>query len=190
MLGGSYNPVHIGHLLLVEAVLDTFHYDKALLVPAFNPPHKALSEGASNKERLGLLALAIAGNDRCLVEPCELEREGISYSIDTIRYITKKYKLQEKPGLILGDDLLEGYPLWKECDALAQEADLIVARRNFSEIQEFKYAHKVLENPLFPVSSSMVRDYIKSKKSFRYLVGEAVYSYIRNHKLYGFTEDN
>ena len=131
MLGGSFNPIHIGHLLLADEVCHRLGYDKVLFVPVNIPPHKELAKGAASWQRLDMIELAIAGNPRFGVETCELERGGISYTYDTINYLGKKYagKLEGKLGLIMGDDLVEGFEEWGHYQELPHIADIILARR-------------------------------------------------------------
>ena len=115
MLGGSYNPIHVGHLLLADEVCHRLGYDKILFVPVNIPPHKELALGAASWQRLDMIELAISGNPHFVVETCELERGGISYTYDTLEYLGKKYanKMEGKLGLIMGDDLVDGFEEWE-----------------------------------------------------------------------------
>lgn len=198
MLGGSFNPIHIGHLLLADEVCHRLGYDKVLFVPVNIPPHKELAEGASSQQRLEMIQLAIAGNPRFAVETCELERGGISYTYDTIQYLRKKYEgqLEGKLGLIMGDDLVEGFEEWGHYQELPSLADIVLARRicwDGTQRKDFPYIHVELENGILPVSSSQIRAAgaagCGKGPSWRYLVPESVYRYIIERKLYGCTEN-
>ena len=198
MLGGSFNPIHIGHLLLADEVCHRLGYDKVLFVPVNIPPHKELAEGASSQQRLEMIQLAIAGNPRFAVETCELERGGISYTYDTIQYLGKKYEgqLEGKLGLIMGDDLVEGFEEWGHYQELPELADIVLARRicwDGTQRKDFPYIHIELENGVLPVSSSQIRAAGAANcgkgPSWRYLVPESVYRYIIERKLYGCTEN-
>ena len=136
VLGGSFNPIHVGHLALADDVCKTLGYDKVLFIPALNPPHKEMNDAASAKDRLGMVQAACEDDDRFEAEGCELERGGVSYTYDTICYLEEKYRgqLEGKIGLIMGSDLLEKFHFWHRAEELAEKCDLILARR--PEVQE------------------------------------------------------
>ena len=186
ILGGSFNPVHIGHLALADDVRVSLGYDLVLLVPANVPPHKAVPDGAEPAERLEMLRLATAGNDWLQVEACELERGGLSYTIDTIRHLETKFagQLEGKIALVFGQDLASGFSSWKESAELARRTDIVIAKRPGSGDCPFPYPFTPLENPLLSISSSAIRDAIAAGKSWRYLVPESVYRYIVDRNLY------
>lgn len=185
LLGGSFNPVHWGHLVLAEELREEFSYDLVLLVPAARPPHKELpSGGASPEERLEMLALAVAGNPGLAVDDCELKRPGASYTIDTIRGLPSRYPLEGRPGLALGDDLAPGFKDWREPEALAREAEIIVARRGGGPF-DLPYEHRRASNRLIPLSSSELRERAAKGRSLRYLLPEAVRDYVYAKGLYG-----
>lgn len=195
MLGGSFNPIHIGHLLLADEVCHRLGYDKVLFVPVNLPPHKELAGGATSQQRLEMVRLAIAGNRRFEVDTCELERGGISYTYDTISCLKEKYagQLEGRIGLIMGDDLVEGFEEWGHYQELPELADIILARRicwDGTVRKEFPYRHLELDNGILPVSSSQIRRAGNGDGgSWRYLVPESVYCYIIQGNLYGCTAD-
>lgn len=191
VLGGSYNPIHIGHLMLADAVALRYGYDTVAFVPAFLSPFKDGHSGCTAEDRLAMVKLAIADNPAFYCEPCEIQRQGVSYTIDTLKFLKKKFpECEGKIGLIIGDDLLEGFSGWREAEHIPDYADIIVGNRiidRYSTIQASsagKVPHLRVDNALLPVSSSGIRAAIKEKKSWRYLVPSAVYSYIKEHKLY------
>lgn len=189
ILGGSFNPVHNGHLFLAQSVLDRFDYDKILFIPAFIPPHKQMIADVTAEQRLDMLRLGIVNNNKFEVDCCELERKGVSYTSVTISYLEKKYegRLEGKIGLIIGDDLAEGFSSWRYPDILAENTDIILARRLFSENScsvPFLYPHKELHNALLPISSTQIRESLGKNDSWRYLVPDAVYEYIVSRNLY------
>lgn len=191
VLGGSYNPIHIGHLMLADAVALRYGYDTVAFVPAFLSPFKDGHSGCTAEDRLAMVKLAIADNPAFYCEPCEIQRQGVSYTIDTLKFLKKKFpQCEGKIGLIIGDDLLEGFSGWREAEHIPDYADIIVGNRiidRYSTEQAAsagKVPHLRVDNALLPVSSSGIRAAIKEKKSWRYLVPSAVYSYIKEHKLY------
>ena len=191
VLGGSYNPIHIGHLMLADAVALRYGYDTVAFVPAFLSPFKDGHSGCTAEDRLAMVNLAIADNPAFYCEPCEIQRQGVSYTIDTLKFLKKKFpQCEGKIGLIIGEDLLEGFAGWSEAEYIPDYADIIVGNRiidRYSTAQASsagKVPHLRVDNALLPVSSSGIRAAIKEKKSWRYLVPSAVYSYIKEHKLY------
>ena len=191
VLGGSYNPIHIGHLMLADAVALRYGYDTVAFVPAFLSPFKDGHSGCTAEDRLAMVKLAIADNPAFYCEPCEIERQGVSYTIDTLKFLKKKFpQCEGKIGLIIGDDLLEGFSGWREAEHIPDYADIIVGNRIIARYLTEQAAsagrvpHLRVDNALLPVSSSGIRAAIQEKKSWRYLVPPAVYSYIKEHKLY------
>lgn len=185
LFGGSFNPVHVGHLVMAQEVRAQFGYDMVLFVPSFSPPHKKLEHDAGPAHRLAMLRLAIEGDPTLDVDDCEIRRGGISYTIDTIREVRERYPLEGKPGLILGDDLVPGFSSWRDPDGVAGEADIICARRDSSGRLEMTYPHRYADNPIIAVSSSLIRQRIASGKPFRHFLSRPVFDYILRESLYG-----
>jgi nicotinate-nucleotide adenylyltransferase len=188
ILGGTFNPVHIGHLALADDVRASLGYDRVLLVPANIPPHKDFAGGACAADRLAMLHLAADGSGFLRVEECEIERGGLSYTIDTIRHLEAKFAgmLDGRIGLVFGQDLAAGFPSWKESTLLAEKTDIIIAKRPGSGDCPFSFPFTPLENSLLSISSSAIRDGIARAKSWRYLVPDTVYRYIVEHNLYDY----
>lgn len=212
VLGGSFNPIHIGHLALADEVCVALGYDKVLFVPAFNPPHKEMNEAPPALDRAKMVELACTGDKRFALEMCEIERKGTSYTFDTICFLEEKFQPEGKIGLIMGEDVASSFYLWYKAEDLSKKCRLIIARR--SEVKNVKgfentmcgeYAHvnnrdksknaELLQNAVFlknemlPVSSSGIRLRIARKGPFRYLVTPGVFEYITSRKLYDRTDD-
>ena len=117
VLGGSFNPVHIGHLALADEICVSLGYDKVLFVPVFSPPHKTMNEALPPEKRTEMVELACQDDPRFKMEPCEIQRGGVSYTYDTICFIEEKYK-PEKIGLVIGRDLFSTFHLWKNAALL------------------------------------------------------------------------
>ena len=186
LLGGTFDPPHIGHLFFAEMCVVELGYFHVLLVPANIPAHKTVESGTGPEERLKMLKNETQSIEYVSVDDSEILRGGISYSIDTVRDVKKRYpEMDGNPGLLLGDDLVPHFTEWKEYEALTREADIIIARRLPEKVEEISFPHRYLDNPVLPVSSTEIRERVKEKKAYRYLVTEKIYSYIREKHLYG-----
>jgi nicotinate-nucleotide adenylyltransferase len=185
MLGGSFNPPHIGHLILAEEILATRRYDKVLLVPANLPPHKVPQGDPGAEMRLAMLRASAEDWPQIIVEPCELERRGVSYTIDTLNEIAQKYICDGKPGLVVGDDLASDFMVsWKDPERILDLADLIIAHRLRAEEIDLPYPHRYVDNIMIPVSSSLVRERIAQQGAWRSLIMPRVREIIETYGLY------
>ena len=182
IIGGTFNPVHVGHLLLAEEVRLQEGFERVVFVPSNKPAHKVV-DGTTVDQRLDMLRLALQGY-AVDIETCELSREGISYSIDTVRYVLAHYSLTGKPALILGDDLFESYDSWKDARVLADLAELLVAHRKYDHELNSPWAHRYLRNKLIDVSSTEIRNRVARGQAWKALVPPAVAGYIETHQLY------
>jgi nicotinate-nucleotide adenylyltransferase len=174
ILGGSFDPVHRGHIFLAETVVETLGYGLVVLVPAYVSPFKRGNrDGLARRaeERLSLLLAAVEGK-RCLtVDDGEIAREGVSYTVDTVGDIVARYRPDGKPGLIIGDDLARDFPRWRRAGEIAERCDLIVANRTGGGAG-FPFPHIRLGNAVLPVSSSMVREKMAKGEDWRDLAPE------------------
>lgn len=185
VFGGSFNPVHIGHLIAAEELRSEFGYDLVLLVPSRDPPHKKLAEDPGAERRLAMLRIAAEGDGSLAVDDCELGRGGPSYTIDTLADIASRYPLEGKPGLVIGDDLIPGFPAWREPRKIAEAADIVCAHRSRDDELPLGFPHRYGHNSAVRVSSSMVRERIAAGKPFRRLLDPGVFRYISENRLYG-----
>jgi nicotinate-nucleotide adenylyltransferase len=185
ILGGSFNPVHLGHLYLAESALK-MGYDRLVLVPAFTSPFKPGARDTTPQDRLDMLAASAPADPRFAVDDCEIRREGVSYTIDTVTDIIGRYRPEGKPGLILGDDLAAGFTGWRSCEKIAALVDIIIARRLSSRPVVFSYPYRQLDNAMLDISSRDIRSHIQSGKSWRYLVPEGARFIIEDRRLYGY----
>lgn len=212
-MGGTFNPLHIGHAMLAETAVRELGYDKVLIVPAFIPPHKMMKNALSAEERLGMVRAFCGASEHFVAEGCEIERGGVSYTYDTLTYVISKYgkDLCGRPALIMGQETAAEFDKWYRADEIVQMSDIIIARRHRDDnnvdtaafenmpagvyaggyaadsvVETFRYPHNLLPNPMLPISSTEIRARIAEGKSWRYLVPEPVFQYIIERKLYGY----
>jgi nicotinate-nucleotide adenylyltransferase len=185
MLGGTFNPPHLGHFKIAEAVRLEFAYDKLVLVPSYKPAHKDIKGHVSFHDRFRMVELSLEDWGNSFVSDCEYQRKGVSYSIDTIRYLKERYTQGEKPGLIIGDDLVSGFHRWYKAETLAEEADIIICHRGNPEDLVFPFPHRYFQNSIYQVSSSEIRKTLAAKGNASDYLAPAVLDYIRREGLYG-----
>lgn len=184
ILGGTFDPVHVGHLFLADETRRLLGYERVIFVPTNLPAHKETERGASAAQRLAMLESAVSGVDGFAVDDCEVLRGGVSYSVETVPELVARHDITGKPGFVIGDDLIAGFARWKEADRLAAMVDLIVAHRSTEKRLEFAYPHRYVENALLPITSTEIRHRIASGMSYRFLVPDAVYKQIEREGLY------
>lgn len=183
IFGGSFNPFHNGHLALVKAVLDEFPQCELRIIPTGNPPHKK-ADFVSDQHRTGMIYEALDGLHNWVLDPCEMERKGTSYTIETLDLLKKRGLLQEKPYLMIGDDWVDSFHQWKNAEQVARRVELLIFHRKSPDALSFDFPHRYLHNPIIPVSSSELRNKLKNKESIKGMVPAAVEAYIKQHELY------
>lgn len=188
ILGGTFDPPHLGHLILADTVIKELDYDKVLFIPSKIPPHKNISGEVSNEDRLNMLKLSIEDDKRFSFDDYELKSEGISYSIKTLNYLYQNYNIDGKIALIIGADLIKDFHKWKEPEKISELANIVAVNREenenlFKENIE-KYKIKIIIAPRIDISSTLIRERIKKNKAFRYFLNDKVYDYIISNKLY------
>lgn len=184
IFGGTFNPVHIGHLFVAEEILAHTGCDRILFIPAHTPPHKFVDDPGPDI-RFRMLKDSIADNPAFEANDCELKRAGISYSIDTVRYLVHEGIVEPRPVFVLGDDLIPGFGLWKLPEALAAETELLVFHRESAERIALVYPHSYLDNLPLPISSSMIRARIAEGQAWRSLVPAQARMLIESLRIYG-----
>lgn len=194
VMGGTFNPVHIGHLATAETVREEFSLDKIIFVPAAVPPHKSGRNIAPAKKRLAMTEIATASNPYFCVSAIEFEREGLSYTVDTIDELKKIYGDGPEIFFIVGADVVNDLTTWHNPFELLQKCSLIAATRpgNFFGDENLvtafgeaaaKKIHR-LTTPALEISSTDIRRRIKQGRSIRYIVPEPVADYIYREGLY------
>lgn len=196
IMGGTFNPIHNGHLILAKYAMEEFHLDKIWFMPNGNPPHK--SEHAMNtsaKQRLRMVSLAIHGMDGFEVQDYEVGKPGIHYSYMTMEYFKEKYP-DDTFYFIIGADSLFNLKDWMHPERLLKTCIVLVAYREGKTLLELKTTIENLNKefasdirffqcPQVDVSSTDIRDKIKDNQNIQDLVPKAVYRYIQKNHLFG-----
>lgn len=183
ILGGTFNPIHLGHLILADEVKDKLKLDRIIFVPTNTPPHKQNSEIIDAKERLKMIRLAIRTNRDFFVSDVEIKRGGVSYTIETIQEFKKMYP-NEELYFIIGSDLLEYLHDWKEIDQILKMVNFVVVNRPDFPLEMIPSYMKTLEIKTIDISGYQIRKNLKENRSIRYLVSERVFEYIKKKGLY------
>lgn len=194
ILGGTFDPIHFGHLVLAEKSREAFQLEKVIVVPAAIPPHKIGEVATEAQHRLKMVELAIQGSPWFEVSTVELDRKGPSYSIDTIRQLKKELSDPET-ALIMGFDSLLELHSWKNYQSILEETKIITAFRPGYPIltddqhwppflKAYRHQILVLEAPLLDISSTWLRVELMYGRSIRYLVPDPVIDYINTNGLY------
>lgn len=183
--GGSFDPVHLGHLLVAQAALEELGLDRLFFVPAAHSPFKPANHSAPGPARLRLLRLALAGHDHCEVDDQELRRGGVSYTVDTLRDYAGRFP-GAKLFYLVGADNVASLNLWREAAGLAGLAEFVAVPRPGGAVAPFPppFRGHVLKGFPFGVSSSEIRARIKAGLPVEHLVPEAVAAAIADAGLY------
>jgi len=191
LLGGTFDPVHLGHLILAENCLDACQLDALWFLPTGIPPHKDASQLTPDADRVAMLQLAIAGHAQFSVHTMECEREGVAYTVDTLEQVHTEHPQAELTFLIGGDSLCD-LPNWRSPQRIAELAQLVAVNRGSSQPPPIPASldERVVSRiqhvsiPGIGVSATDIRQRVRRGLSIRYLVPRAVEIYIQEHRLY------
>jgi len=184
ILGGTFNPIHIGHLILADEALAKLGLDKIVFVPTYMPPHKNMESTVKPAERLRMVELAIKDNPKFEVSTFEIGSKKKSYSVDTLKDFREKYGEAAELFFITGSDLLKDLFSWKDVNDIFKISKFIVANRPGYPVEDVpKEVETVVITPI-EVSSEDIRRRLAAGKSIRYLVTDKVRDYIIKHDLY------
>ena len=209
LFGGTFNPIHLGHLRAAIEVREAFNLDKLLLIPSANPPHKTAHQVANAENRLEMVRLAVQGVPFLEASDVELTRPGPSYTIETLRYFQDRFGSESDIHFIVGQDAFSEITTWKSYQALFVTAHFIVMTRPRSKLRrledfihtqisaEYKYdptsnqySHSrwrtifCLDITYLDISATKIREWIRRGLSIRFLVPDAVQSFIDKKGLY------
>lgn len=193
LMGGSFDPIHNGHLVLAEQVRTRFQMDKIIFIPSGNPPHK--ENIASKDHRYDMTKLAIEDNEFFEISRIELDQDHKTYTIDTVKRLRELYGTETEVFFITGADMIIDLPTWKNFDELVKLCKFIGSTRpgvDYTEmsnqidalVREFKADITITQVPALAISSTDIRRRIKYNLSIRYLLPKATEDYIHSNGLY------
>jgi nicotinate-nucleotide adenylyltransferase len=180
VFGGTFDPVHVGHLAIALAALESIPLDRVLFVPARRSPLKERDPLASVADRVTMLEGAIVGEPRFRLSRVELERDGVSYTVDTLEALRSEGELF----LILGSDALADLARWRAPERIRELATILVAARPGAPEPDPVHRARTFDAPLLDISSRELRARASRGMSLRYLVPDAVWEHIRKRRLY------
>ena len=182
LFGGSFDPIHHGHLILARVAMESLELDEVRFLPAREQPFKVGQHAATAEDRARMLELAIEGAEGFRVDRTELSREGPSFTVDTLRTL-----LRESPGielvLLIGADAMHDFPKWREVDEVRRLARVAVFDRPGGP-RDAGAVWRRVPAPLIDISSTAIRQRVRHGQSIRYWVPDAVAQYIAAHGLY------
>ncbi len=193
ILGGTFDPVHLGHLILAEQCREQASLDEVWFVPAGTPPHKQQQTISPAADRIAMLELATAGHAQFLVSDIEIKRQGTSYTVETLASLASEDDSREL-FLLLGADMLEDLPNWREPERILELAQLIAVNRgrqpaSIPESLQSRYPQaeariQYAEMPAVAISATDLRERARKGRSLRYMTPRAVECYIHQKRLY------
>ncbi len=193
IIGGTFNPIHLGHLMIAEMAREAYNLEKVIFVPAYHPPHKH-EDVIDAKYRYEMTEAAVSDNPYFTVSDVEFKREGPSYTIDTVRHFIKEYGPDTEFYFIAGTDSIRDLPNWKYIDDLLPLCHFIGAVRPdgsaaiddvvayFGELGAQRI-HR-LDVPIMRLSATDLRRRLRERRTVRYLISKAVVEYIKDHDIY------
>jgi nicotinate-nucleotide adenylyltransferase len=180
VFGGTFDPVHVGHLAIALAALESVPLDRVLFVPARRSPLKDRDPLASVSDRVAMLKAAVASEPRFALSPVEFDREGVSYTVDTLEALRSEGDLF----LILGSDALADLERWRTPDRIRELATILVAARPGAPEPDPMHGARAFDAPRLDISSRELRARAARGMSLRYLVPDAVWEHIKERGLY------
>lgn len=183
ILGGTFNPPHIGHLMMAEQAGHQLELDEVWLMPTAKPPHAPGKKTIAANHRLKMVELAIKDNPLLKVQPYEVHKGGKNYTVDTMRYFTEAYPHTEFY-FIMGGDSVRDLPTWRNVDELVQLVQFVGISRPGFEVKLPIYPIIWVDSPLIDLSSTDIRLRVFLEQTIRYQVPSAVEDYINKQKLY------
>jgi nicotinate-nucleotide adenylyltransferase len=183
LLGGSFDPVHNGHLIVAQVAAETLGLECVRFLPARQQPFKRGQHRATAEQRAAMLGLAIAGTPGFALERAELEREGPSYTVDTLRVLRGR-EPQLELVLLLGADAAADLSLWHQAPEIPRLAQVVVFARPGSPVPESPMISRTIRVPAIDISATEIRRRVREGRSIRHWVPDVVAEYVQRHRLY------
>jgi nicotinate-nucleotide adenylyltransferase len=184
ILGGTFNPVHVGHLAIAQAAQEKCRLDRVFFVPCYSPPHKNDRGLVPAPHRYAMVRLAIRKNPVFAISDFEIKKKGKSYSIDTVRYFRKKFPTGTRFFFILGEDWAGDLGSWHKIDELVKLVTFVVFNRPGHKPGRSRIKYHAVATAGIDVSASGIRQMLQQGQSARYFIPERVRKYIEKNKLY------
>ncbi|NQT21942.1 MAG: nicotinate (nicotinamide) nucleotide adenylyltransferase [Candidatus Omnitrophica bacterium] len=184
ILGGTFNPIHLGHLGLASQAMKKLSLSKVIFIPTYLPPHKAIRGNASPADRINMIRSAIKNRKSFRVSLYEINRKRKSYSIDTIKYFKRRLGRSCELYFLVGSDMLKGIRLWKDMHSILEIVNFVVCSRSHYAIKQYPAPIQKLRIATKDISSSQIRRLTGEKRSLKGLVFPKVASYIKKKGLY------
>lgn len=195
IMGGTFDPIHFGHLFIAQTALDKLQLNKIIFIPTGKPPHKEINNITSSEKRLEMLRLAIKNNDEFEISSIEVEKKVTSYTIDTIKVLKENYGENMEFYFITGADTFSSLESWKNYKELLSLVKFVIMNRTIihdelldKKIELFsrEYGASItkIEIPTLDISSTDIRKRIKEGNSIKYLLPETIENYILKNRLY------
>ncbi|MBY6035407.1 nicotinate-nucleotide adenylyltransferase [Fictibacillus nanhaiensis] len=186
IFGGTFNPPHLGHLVIAQEALKQLDLDEVWWMPTSKPPHKNKVQEVTDEHRIQMVEKTIAKNNQFSISLLEFERSGPSYTIDTIRILNNKFP-DVSFTFIMGGDMVHSLSTWHQIDQLKHLVHFAgINREGYPVDQQWeRYKVKHVEVPYIGISSTMIRSKAKAGQNFRYYVVDEVWKHVKEHHLYG-----
>lgn len=191
LMGGTFDPIHIGHMVTAEYAREEFKLDKVIFIPSCNPPHKRVRKVTEAEKRMEMVQLATITNFSFSISDVEIKRGGWSYTYDTVCYFRELYGEKAKLYFITGADAIMEILNWKNVDGLIKSCEFIAATRpgyylDIVKVLPREYWERIhfMEIPALSISSTDIRSRVHAGKTVKYLLPESVETYIKKNGLY------
>lgn len=196
LYGGSFDPIHIGHLITATNAVETYNLDKVIFIPSHITPLKDRDLEASDTDRFEMIQRSIKNNPKVIVSDYEINNDGVSYSYNTVKYFKDNYK-DEKIYFIIGTDRAKDLKKWYNIEELSKLVTFIFVARDGEKLEDIVEKdgfykgidYEIMISPIIEISSSLIRNRIKQNKKIDYMVTDECKSYIEELSLYGISRN-
>ncbi|WP_454967836.1 nicotinate-nucleotide adenylyltransferase [Gemella sanguinis] len=196
LYGGSFDPIHIGHLITATNAVETYNLDKVIFIPSHITPLKDRDLEASDTDRFEMIQRSIKNNPEFIVSDYEINKDGVSYSYNTVKYFKDTYR-DEKIYFIIGTDRAKDLKKWYNIEELSKLATFIFVARDGEKLEDIVEKddfykgidYEIMISPIIEISSSLIRNRIKQNKKIDYMITDECKSYIEELSLYGISRN-